>query len=89
MQSNKTHLNTEATDPTDHDASAISLRLPAYWDRNPPIWFIQAESRFVLSGVRTEQRKYNLVVSALSAASAEEVSDLLSGPPSETPYNTL
>lgn len=89
MQRNETHPNTEATGTTDHDVSAVSFRLPPYWDRNPSIWFLQAESQFVLSGVRTEQRKYHLVVSALSPAAAEEVCDLLSGPPSATPYSTL
>ncbi|XP_075726170.1 uncharacterized protein LOC142767813 [Rhipicephalus microplus] len=73
---------------TDHDVSAISLRLPAYWDRITSIWFSQAELQFVLSGVRIEQRKYHVVVSALPPAAAE-VSDLLSGAPSTTAYSTL
>ncbi|KAH8037785.1 hypothetical protein HPB51_017285 [Rhipicephalus microplus] len=89
MQSNEAHLNMGATGTTDHDVSAIGLRLPVYWERNPLIWFIQAKSRVVLSGVRTEQRKYHLVVSALSPADTEEVSGLISGPPSTTRYSTL
>ncbi|XP_075744312.1 uncharacterized protein LOC142803092 [Rhipicephalus microplus] len=43
----------------------------------------------MLCGVRTEQREYHLVVSALSPAAAKEVSDLLSGLPSTTSYSTL
>ncbi|KAH8027820.1 hypothetical protein HPB51_010466 [Rhipicephalus microplus] len=78
----------EATGMTNHDVSAISFRLPAYSNRNPSIWLIQAESQFVPSGVRMEQRKHNLVVSALSATAAEEVSDLLSGFPATTSYST-
>ncbi|KAH8018228.1 hypothetical protein HPB51_000472 [Rhipicephalus microplus] len=89
MQSNESHLNTEATGTTNHDVSAISLRLPAYWERKSSIWCTQAESQFVLSGMRTEQCKYHIVVSALSPAAAEEVSDLFSGLHSTTSYSTL
>ncbi|KAH8029920.1 hypothetical protein HPB51_005694 [Rhipicephalus microplus] len=89
MQSNETHLNTEATGTTHHDVSVIFLLLQAYWDSNPSILFIQAESQFMLSGVRTKQRKYHLVVSALSSAVAEEAAALLSGSPSTTPHNTF
>ncbi|KAH8008639.1 hypothetical protein HPB51_000350 [Rhipicephalus microplus] len=83
------HLSMEVTGTTDHDVSAIFFRIPVYGDRNLSIWFSQAESPFILSGVRTEQRKYHLVVSALSPAAGEEISDLLFGPPSTTSYSTL
>ncbi|XP_075539805.1 uncharacterized protein LOC142574649 [Dermacentor variabilis] len=71
------------------NVSAVSIRLPPYWDRNPAVWFLQAESQFILSGVHTEQRKYHLVVSALSPTAAEEVADLLSGPPLATSYSDI
>ncbi|XP_065311223.1 uncharacterized protein [Dermacentor albipictus] len=90
MHSNEMQPDTEPTDTTEQqDVSAVSIRLPPYWDRNPAVWFLQAESQFILSGVRTEQRKYHLVVSALSPTAAEEVADLLSGPPPATPYSDL
>ncbi|XP_065295292.1 uncharacterized protein [Dermacentor albipictus] len=90
MHSNEMQPNTELTGTTEQqDVSAVSIRLPPYWDRNPAVWFLQAESQFILSGVRTEQRKYRLVVLALSPTAAEEVADLLSGPASATPYSDL
>ncbi|XP_065293530.2 uncharacterized protein [Dermacentor albipictus] len=90
MHSNEMQPGTEPTGTTEQqDVSAVSIRLPPYWDRNPAVWFLQAESQFILSGVRTEQRKYHLVVSALSPTAAEEVADLLSGPPPATPYSDL
>ncbi|XP_070394233.1 uncharacterized protein [Dermacentor albipictus] len=90
MHSNEIQPDTEPTGTTEQqDVSAVSIRLPPYWDRNPAVWFLQAESQFILSGVRTEQRKYHLVVSALSPTAAEEVADLLSGPPPATPYSDL
>ncbi|XP_075533149.1 uncharacterized protein LOC142566176 [Dermacentor variabilis] len=90
MHSNEMQPDTELTGTTQQqDVSAVSIRLPPYWDRNPAVWFLQAESQFILSGVRTEQRKYHLVVWALSPTAAEEVADLLSGPASATPYSDL
>ncbi|XP_065300900.2 uncharacterized protein [Dermacentor albipictus] len=89
MHSNEMQPDTEPTGTTEQqDVSAVSIRLPPYWDRNPAVWFLQAESQFILSGVRTEERKYHLVVSALSPTAAE-VADLLSGPPPATPYSDL
>ncbi|XP_072142645.1 uncharacterized protein [Dermacentor andersoni] len=90
MHSNEMQPDTELTGTTEQqDVSAVSIRLPPYWDRNPALWFLQAESQFILSGVHTEQRKYHLVVSALSPTAAEEAADLLSGPASATPYSDL
>ncbi|XP_065292313.1 uncharacterized protein [Dermacentor albipictus] len=90
MHGNEIQPDTQPTGTTEQqDVSAVSIRLPPYWDRNPAVWFLQAESQFILSGVRTEQRKYHLVVSALSPTAAEEVADLLSGPPPATPYSDL
>ncbi|XP_070378195.1 uncharacterized protein [Dermacentor albipictus] len=85
MHSNDMQPDTEPTGTTEQQGvSAVSIRLPPYWDRNPAVWFLQTVSQFILSGVRTEQRKYHLVVSALSPTAAEVV-DLLSGPPPATP----
>nr|XP_054931077.1 uncharacterized protein LOC129386846 [Dermacentor andersoni] len=90
MHSYEVQPDTELTGTTEQqDVSAVPIRLPSYWDRNPAVWFLQVESQFILSGVRTEQRKYHLVVSALSPTAAGEVTDLLSGPASATPYSDL
>lgn len=75
--------------PQPSNKTSPRIRLPPYWDRNPAVWFLQAESQFVLSGVCTEQCKYHLVVSALSPTAAEEVADLLSTPPPAPPYRDL
>ncbi|CAN7940953.1 unnamed protein product, partial [Ixodes pacificus] len=69
--------------------AAAAVRLPPYWDRNPRVWFLQAESQFHLAGVTTQGRKYHHVVSALSSAAADEVYDVLANPSPATPYDQL
>ncbi|CAN8017729.1 unnamed protein product, partial [Ixodes persulcatus] len=69
--------------------AAAAVRLPPYWDRNPRVWFLQAESQFHLAGVTTQGRKYHHVVSALSPAAADEVYAVLTNPSPATPYDQL
>ncbi|CAN7996958.1 unnamed protein product, partial [Ixodes hexagonus] len=69
--------------------AAAAVRLPPFWDRNPRVWFLQAESQFHLAGVTTQGRKYHHVVSALSPAAADEVYDVLANPSPATPYGQL
>ncbi|CAN7981259.1 unnamed protein product, partial [Ixodes pacificus] len=69
--------------------AAAAVRLPPYWDRDPRVWLLQAESQFHLAGVTTQGRKYHHVVSALSPAAADEVYDVLANPAAATPYDQL
>ncbi|XP_042142665.1 uncharacterized protein LOC121833438 [Ixodes scapularis] len=79
----------EPSDPPPATVAAAAVRLPPYWDRNPRVWFLQAESQFHLAGVTTQGRKYHHVVSALSPAAADEVYDVLANPSPATPYDQL
>ncbi|CAN7943385.1 unnamed protein product, partial [Ixodes hexagonus] len=69
--------------------AAVAVRLPPYWDRNPRVWFIQAESQFQLAGITNQGRKYHHVVSALSPTAADEVYDVISNPSPTTSYDQL
>ncbi|KAM7313109.1 uncharacterized protein ISCGN_003010 [Ixodes scapularis] len=79
----------EPSDPPPATVAAAAVRLPPYWDRNPRVWFLQAESQFHLAGVTTQGRKYHHVVSALSPAAADEVYDVLANPSPATQYDQL
>ncbi|XP_040357464.2 uncharacterized protein LOC121046842, partial [Ixodes scapularis] len=69
--------------------SSVAVRLPPYYDRNPRVWFLQAESQFHLSGVTSQESKYHHVVSALSLAAADEVYDILAQPSATASYDQL
>ncbi|KAG0420890.1 hypothetical protein HPB47_003193 [Ixodes persulcatus] len=79
----------EPSDPPPVTVAAAAVRLPPYWDRNPRVWFLQAESQFHLAGVATQGRKYHHIVSALSPAAADKVYDVLANTSPATPYDQL
>ncbi|KAG0413885.1 hypothetical protein HPB47_008947 [Ixodes persulcatus] len=83
MTDNQTPVST----PT--PVAAVAVRLPPYWNRNPRVWFLQAESQFHLTHITSQQRMYHHVVSVLSPTAADEVYDVLSNPSTTNPYDQL
>jgi len=69
--------------------NAVSLKLPPFWAENPAIWFIQAETQFVLRNITVDETKYYHIVSALDHATARRLLDLLQNPPAVDKYATL
>ncbi|KAG0444949.1 hypothetical protein HPB47_013189 [Ixodes persulcatus] len=69
--------------------SSVAVRLPPYLNENPRVWFLQDESQFYLSGVTSQESKYQHVVSALSLAAADEVYDILAQPSATASYDQL
>ncbi|KAG0430774.1 hypothetical protein HPB47_022389 [Ixodes persulcatus] len=82
-----TDNQTPASTPT--PVAAVAVRLPPYWDRNPRVWFLQAESQFHLTHITSQQRMYHHVVSVLSPTAADEVYDVLCNPSTTNPYDQL
>ncbi|XP_064456872.1 uncharacterized protein LOC135367501 [Ornithodoros turicata] len=75
--------------PSSPHVTAVAVKLPPFWDRNPAIWFAQAEAQFHLSGITSQTTRFYNVISALSPTAAEEVHDLITSPPPEHPYDRL
>ncbi|XP_064481083.1 uncharacterized protein LOC135394293 [Ornithodoros turicata] len=69
--------------------TAVSIKLPPFWDRNPPTWFIQAEAQCHLSGITAQTTKFYYVIAALSPSAADEVYDVIASPPADCPYDKL
>lgn len=67
----------------------VAIRLPPFWNFNPKIWFLQAEAQFQLAGITTQATQYRHVVAVLPPDVALEVADILSAPPTATPYDQL
>ncbi|XP_064486038.1 uncharacterized protein LOC135398579 [Ornithodoros turicata] len=69
--------------------AAVAVKLPPYFDRNPAVWFLQAEAQFNLAGITAQQTKFYHVISALTPSAANEVYDILASPSPSTPYDQL
>lgn len=57
--------------------SALTVRLPQFWERHPTTWFLQAEAQFQLARITSQETKFLHVVGALPPTAAEEISDIL------------
>ena len=67
----------------------LKLRLPEFWGDQPETWFQQVEAVFWRYGVRTEERRYYLVVCHLPRQVAARVTDALKNPHKTKPYSSL
>ncbi|CAH2101618.1 unnamed protein product [Euphydryas editha] len=66
--------------------SHISLKLPPFWPGRVVAWFAQAEANFEISGIKTDNTKYNHVLSVLPERVAADIEDILIDPPKENKY---
>lgn len=62
---------------TGEAVSALTVRLPQYWESRPTTWFLQAEAQFQLARITSQETKFLHVVGALTPTAVEEISDIL------------
>ena len=76
----------------DQDSSLInatSVKLPEFWMKSPSVWFARIEAQFNTKNITQDQTKYDYVVSALDANTAEEIKHILLNPPTTGKYESL
>lgn len=64
----------------------IALKLPPFWSGRVVAWFAQAEANFEISGVKSDNTKYNHVLSVLPERVAADIEDILIDPPKDNKY---
>ncbi|XP_064480015.1 uncharacterized protein LOC135393534 [Ornithodoros turicata] len=69
--------------------AAVAVKLPPFFDRNPSVWFLQAEAQSHLAGITSQRTKFYHVMSALTPSAAYEVYDILANPFPTTPFDQL
>ena len=68
---------------------AVSLQLPTFWEKQPDIWFCQAEAEFDFRNITADGTKYSYLVKSLDQATAARLRDILAHPPTEGKYEYM
>ena len=71
------------------EVTAVSVKLPTFWQKSPAAWFIQAEAQFHLRNITCDPTKYYHVVAALDTETADRALSILACPPEENKYQAL
>lgn len=69
--------------------AAVQVKLPDFWKTDPAMWFAQAESQFVLAGVRNDETKFHHIVTKLDQSVIYLVADLIRQPPATGKFNAI
>jgi len=72
-----------------HAAGHSRCRLPEFWPHNPRLWFARAEFNFEVSGIMDQRQRFMLTANALTYDALTLVSDLVTAPPLEQPYDAI
>ena len=62
-------------------ASAVTFKLPEFWESSASAWFAQTKAQFALREITMDTIRYYYVVSTLGNPTASRVVSLLKNPP--------
>ena len=60
---------------------SVTIKLPAFNETNPELWFSRAESQFVAKGITSDTTKFHHLYALLTDKAANEIEALLLDPP--------
>jgi hypothetical protein len=89
---NKLREKNERTETSDQnreieEVRTASMKLPAFWRRDPKLWFSQIEAQFHSHLVRSDTSKYYAVIAALDCSTLQPVSNIIANPPATGKYD--
>ncbi|XP_043262992.1 uncharacterized protein LOC122403507 [Colletes gigas] len=70
-------------------AAVSDTKLPPFWKGQPDLWFLQAEAKFRAKGIRSDQTKFDTVISNLDSETLQCISDIVRIPPESDKYEFL
>lgn len=83
------HNRTTMADPPPPPVYAVQLKLPAFFRKDPEIWFNLIETQFTLHNISTDQTKFSHLCSVLDAEVASRVRTKIMSPPEQNKYASL
>lgn len=67
----------------------VGVKPPVFCKEQPDLYFIQMESQFAVSGVKTDDTKYHHVVSSLEPQYLLQIADIIRNPPQQGKYEAV
>lgn len=59
------------------EANKVSVKIPPFWTDKPEMWFYQVEAQFAISGITSEDTKFNYLVAQLEPKFMENIWDII------------
>ena len=69
------------TDLPAMEVRQVTIKLPTFSESNLELWFGQAESQFILRGIKDDTTKFHHIYALLTEKASNEIEDLLLNPP--------
>lgn len=81
--------NANANPPQEIQAITAKITLPEFWPQNIRVWFTQVEAQFLISGIRSDATKFNLLLTQLKPNVLTHVASIIENPPAQDKYTAL
>lgn len=88
-QSTSGTANEGQTQSQSHIQQVTEVKMQAFYESEPELWFIVVESQFAARKITNEKTRYSHVVANLNCTTASQVKDLLKTPFAEGHYEKL
>lgn len=85
----RTQLANASESPTEQKVCKVSAKLPPFWPDRPNVWFAQVEAQFSISGITSDQTKFDYVIAQLDSRVIGEVEDIITQPPASDRFGYL
>lgn len=82
-------MNEDTKKGTGSDTCRIAFKPPAFWDKDPLLWFAHVESQFKIAGISCDSTKFHSIVSVLDPSILKYVRDIVVKPPASEAYDLL
>ncbi|KAK5646503.1 hypothetical protein RI129_004967 [Pyrocoelia pectoralis] len=68
---------------------ATNFKTPKFWREEPALWFIQLETQFKISNIKSDSTKFNYTIANLENEYIQEIKDILLAPQDQQTYEKL
>ena len=70
-------------------AAHVAMKMPPFYTWDPDLWFDTVESSFRVKNIKTQQTKYDYVISSLPTDISEDMSHFIKAVPEEDKYTYI